>query len=91
MVEVHAAEALLIVDGHSHLLAKDDRCQMRQRRVDSPGRITVVVSKDAWIRCKIPKEGVSGPAEAILQEKLGERVDQFRLDGWDQRSLCACR
>jgi hypothetical protein len=43
VVEVHAAEALLIVDGHSHLF-KDDQSQMQQRYV-APGRITVTVSK----------------------------------------------
>lgn len=40
VVEVHAAEALLIVDGHSHLFT-DDRYQMRQRYDDS-SRVVVV-------------------------------------------------
>lgn len=48
VVEVHAAEALLIFDGHSHL--KDDRVS----------NVTGVFSqknssfKETWIRCRIP-------------------------------------
>ena len=75
MVEIHAAEALLIVDGHSHLLKKidmkyDNDMLILQEEIHSSS------VKDAWIRCKIPRKSVSGPAEGV---RRSWRDDQFRL------------
>lgn len=50
VVEVHAAEALLIVDGHSHL--KDDRVSNVTGVLFSPKNSRSF--KETWIRCKIP-------------------------------------
>lgn len=61
MVKVHAAEALLIVDGHSHLLKMIDLNCDNDMLI--PRKNQSSSFKDAWIRCKIPKTGVSGLAE----------------------------
>jgi hypothetical protein len=56
---------------------------MRQRCVDSPRRITVVVSK-----MRGSDAGSRGRACQVRPRRVRTswRDDQFRLGGWDQRS-----
>jgi hypothetical protein len=56
---------------------------MRQRCVDSPGRITVVVSKMRGSDARSRGRACLDRPRRVCRSW---RDDQFRLDGWDQRS-----
>jgi hypothetical protein len=75
VVEVHAAEALLIVDGHSHLLKMIDiNCD---NGVLIPRKNRGSSFKNLWTSCKIPWKDVSGLASERVRRIW--RDDQFRV------------
>jgi len=71
VVKVHAAEALLIVDGHGHLLKKkDNRCQSRQtvlipERKDSFKRYVDQMQDPVERRVSPGREEFAGSRETI--------------------------